>query len=62
MENLIYGIVLVFICLIGYAFAFKFQHKDKYKIAILLLILSGLILRIYTASDFFLHASKEYYS
>ena len=61
MDNLIFGILTILLCFIGYSFAWKFQSRDNYKIAIFLLILCGLILRIYTSTDFFLHTWDERY-
>lgn len=61
MDNLLFGILTVFLCSVGYLFSWKFQAQDKYKIAVMLLILSGLALRLYTSGDFFLHAWDERY-
>lgn len=52
---------MVILCTIGYFFSWKNASKDRYKIAVALLILCGLILRIYTACDFFLHPWDERY-
>ncbi len=59
MDNLLFGILTILLCFIGYFFAWKFHIRDNYKIAILLLILCGLTLRIYTSTDFFLHTWDE---
>ena len=59
MNNLIFGILTVFICTIGYFYSWKLQAKDNYKVAVLILILCGLILRVYTSMDFFMHSWDE---
>lgn len=61
MDNLIFGILTVTFCTIGYFYSWKFQTQDHFKIAVLLLVLCGLILRIYTSTDFFLHTWDERY-
>lgn len=61
MNNLIFGILTIFICTIGYFYSWKFQAKDNFKLAILLLLLAGLALRIFTSADFFLHMWDERY-
>ena len=61
MDDINLGIITVLLCIAGYSFAWKYQSKDKYTIAISLLIISGLILRIYTSADFFLHSWDEMY-
>ena len=59
MENLYYGIALIIICLTGYFISWKYHISNRYTLAILLLVLCGLILRIYTSCDFFLHNWDE---
>lgn len=61
MDNLIFGILTVAFCTIGYYYSWKFQTQDDFKMAVLLLILCGLTLRIYMSTDFFLHAWDERY-
>ena len=61
MDNLIFGILTVILCAIGYYYSWIFQKRDNFKIALLLIILCGLALRIYTASDFFVHTWDERY-
>ena len=61
MSNLLFGILTVFVCTIGYYYSWRYQKVDNYKIAILLLLICGLILRIYTSTDFFLHDWDERY-
>lgn len=60
MDNLIYGILTVIVCSVGYYFSWKSAYKrNNYKVALLLLVICGLALRIYTATDFFLHEWDE---
>lgn len=61
MSNLLFGILTVFVCAIGYYYSWKYQKRDNFKITILLLIACGLLLRIYTSTDFFLHNWDERY-
>jgi 4-amino-4-deoxy-L-arabinose transferase-like glycosyltransferase len=55
------GIVTLIICSIGYFFSWRFATRDKYQFALFLLLFCGFLLRIYTASDFFLHEWDERY-
>lgn len=61
MNNIIFGILTITFCAIGYFFSYRYWTKDNYKIAILLLVICGLALRIYTSTDFFLHSWDERY-
>jgi len=60
-NNQVFGIITVLICSIGYFYSWKYASKGKYKIAVLLLILCGFILRIYIATDLYLHVWDERY-
>lgn len=61
MSNLLFGILTVFVCIIGYYYSWKYQKRNNFKIAILLVLACGLILRIYTSTDLFLHNWDERY-
>ena len=61
MTNQVLGIVTIVSCCVGFFFSWKYQRKDNYRVAVILLILCGLILRIYSASDFYLHDWDERY-
>lgn len=61
MLNLISGIFVVLISFIGYYYSYKNFKENKIALSIALLVLFGLILRIYLASDFFLHEWDERY-
>lgn len=55
------GIFIVCICIIGYISAFVFQKKEKQALSLFLIILCGFLLRIYVASDSWLHEWDERY-
>ncbi len=59
MENLVFGILTVILCSIGYYLSWKFWRNDQYSLAIVLLLLCGLFLRIYVSADFYLHPWDE---
>lgn len=61
MNNIIFGILTTTLCSIGYYFSFKNWKKDNYQYSLFLLILCGLVIRIFTASDMFLHFWDERY-
>ncbi len=61
MNNLLFGILTFAFCTLGYYFSWKYWGRENYKIAILFLIVCGLVLRIYTSTDFFLHNWDERY-
>lgn len=61
MNNLVFGILTVAACSIGYLYSWKFQSRHDYRIAVLLLIICGLALRFFTSCDFFLHTWDERY-
>jgi 4-amino-4-deoxy-L-arabinose transferase-like glycosyltransferase len=60
-NDIYWGILTIMICGIGYILSWKFQARDNFKFAILLLMSCGLLLRLYTACDFFLHPWDERY-
>ncbi|HMG14269.1 MAG TPA: hypothetical protein VK590_02410 [Saprospiraceae bacterium] len=61
MSNLIFGTITISFCSIVNFYSWRFAAKDNYKLALLLLIIAGLALRIYTATDLFLHDWDERY-
>ncbi len=61
MSNISFGILTISICTIGYFFSWKQWKKENFIIAVLLLMVCGLVLRIYTSADFFLHTWDERY-
>jgi len=61
MENLVFGIITMLICLAGYLEAFRMNRKKRYMFALILLIVCGFLLRLYMAADFFLHEWDERY-
>lgn len=61
MSNFVFGIITVFVCTTGYFYSWRFQSRNNFRVAIFLLLVCGLILRLYSASDFFLHPWDERY-
>ncbi len=61
MSNQILGTIAIVICAIGYYFAFRLQQRHKMVFAVGLLLIGGFILRLYCASDLFLHPWDEKY-
>ncbi len=61
MIDLISGISVIIIAILGYYFSFIKYKENKIAFSIGLLMLIGLILRLYTSSDFFLHEWDERY-
>jgi len=61
MNNLFYSIPTIIFCAIGYYFSWRQYSKGNFTIAVLLLSVCGLVLRLYTSSDFFLHTWDERY-
>jgi 4-amino-4-deoxy-L-arabinose transferase len=61
MINLISGIIVVVISIWGYYYSFKSFKEDRILFSVLLLMLFGLLLRVYLASDLFLHEWDERY-
>lgn len=59
MENRIYGILLIGIASIIYWLAFKKYKASEYSYCIFLITLGGLILRVFTSFDFYLHDWDE---
>ncbi len=61
MENRIYGIITIAIVVIIYSCAYKRYLNDKIYSSLSLIILAGLILRIFTSFDYYLHPWDERY-
>lgn len=57
----IYGILTILFSSIGYFFATRYYHKGKEAFSVLFLLMSGLCLRLWTASDPWLHPWDERY-
>jgi 4-amino-4-deoxy-L-arabinose transferase-like glycosyltransferase len=55
------GILLVITCGIGYWLAWKTHFHHKWTVALTLLIVVGLLLRLYTSTDMYLHFWDERY-
>lgn len=61
MDNLSQGILPVIVASAGFLFSWHQFRLGNYRVALLLITISGLILRIYTSSDMFLHYWDERY-
>lgn len=61
MENLLYGLVVMVICVIGYGIAWKSFMKKSYTISLFIIIFCGFLLRGYVASEGHLHEWDERY-
>lgn len=61
MENRLIGIITVIIASLLYYFAYQKNNQNKETQTIILILLGGLILRIFTSCDMFLHVWDERY-
>ena len=61
MENRIYGILTIGIVTLIYYTAYKSYRKEDYQLCLLLITIGGLLLRIFTSMDFYLHEWDERY-
>jgi len=61
MENLLLGITTIVISSVIYLFAVLQFRRKNYRTTLTLIILAGLLLRIYVASDQYLHGWDERY-
>ncbi len=61
MENIYFGVITVLLCLAGYFYSWKQWTRGNYAPAVGLLMVCGLLLRIYTSTDLYLHAWDERY-
>jgi len=61
MENLIFGISIIIICIAGYYLAIRQFRRQRILVSILLLMVCGSILRFYSATDLYLHQWDERY-
>lgn len=61
MSNLLHSIITLVFCLVGFYFSWRFFKQEHFSKAVFLLMFCGFVLRIYTASDFYLHEWDERY-
>lgn len=59
MENRFYGIATIILATIIYFFAFKKYKIRNHEYSLYLIILGGLLLRVFTSCDFYLHDWDE---
>lgn len=60
-SNIFIGILLMVFSVIIFGLAWRFHIKNKTTSALVLLLFGGLLLRVYTASDLYLHQWDERY-
>ncbi|HOY39810.1 MAG TPA: glycosyltransferase family 39 protein [Bacteroidales bacterium] len=58
---MISDLIILIVCLTGYAYAFRVQQKNRHLLALSMLVLLGMILRTYLSLDLFLHPWDERY-
>lgn len=61
MNNHFYTLFIFIFSVSGYYLSWRSYLKNDFKAAVLLLVVCGLLLRVYTSSDFFLHSWDERY-
>lgn len=61
MANVYQGIAIILIVIIMYYFSWKKYLESRFALALFLIVCAGLILRIYTSMDFYLHSWDERY-
>jgi 4-amino-4-deoxy-L-arabinose transferase-like glycosyltransferase len=61
MNHQLYALLCMVLSFVGLIISWGFYKKNNYKWALILLMLCGFILRLFTASDFFLHNWDECY-
>ena len=61
MENRIYGSLTILFATLLYWIAFKKYRSEKYSQCLALIMLGGLLLRVFTSLDFYLHEWDERY-
>jgi 4-amino-4-deoxy-L-arabinose transferase len=61
MENLYFSIPVLILCTAGFICSYKLQLREKYTLSLLVLMACGFLLRMYTASDGYLHPWDERY-
>jgi 4-amino-4-deoxy-L-arabinose transferase len=61
MGNQSFGIIIIVLSVIVFTLSFLFYKKDKFNTALILIIAGGVVLRMYTCSDKYLHTWDEKY-
>ena len=61
MANLLSGILTVALCATAFFLAWRAAQQENYRLALLLILAGGLLLRVYVATDLFLHEWDERY-
>ncbi|MCB9355743.1 MAG: glycosyltransferase family 39 protein [Lewinellaceae bacterium] len=61
MENLVFGIISMALCVSFFVAALKKYRSNQYRLALLFIMLAGIVLRLFVASDLYLHEWDERY-
>lgn len=61
MNQLTSGIITIVLSSAGYFFAWKYFRKEKFNAALMMILLGGLLLRLFTSADSYLHTWDERY-
>ncbi len=61
MENQIFGTLTIIICILFFYQSFRKYQNEQYEQSIIFILIGGLILRIFTSCDFYLHEWDERY-
>src|SRR5664279_703666 len=61
MTNIIFGVIAICICTIFCFFAWSQSSRGNYKLSLMLILICGLTMRIFMASDHYLHEWDERY-
>ncbi len=61
MEHLVMGICVVIICCVGYFFAWRQFRRNRFILSLFFILFCGLIIRVYMASDHYIHEWDERY-
>jgi len=59
MNNIYFGIATMVLCTIALLYSLRLHQQGKYTLSVSVMMLSGFLLRIYTACDFYLHEWDE---
>jgi len=59
MNNVLWGSITVFLCLIGYYYSWIYYKSDKTANAVFLLVLCGFLLRLFVSFDLYIHPWDE---
>lgn len=61
MELFSHGLIITCLCILGFFFSWLSFTRQKFKLSLLMILVCGLLLRLYMASDHYLHEWDERY-